>query len=437
MNDIAIRVEKIDKLYHIGRKQESYKTFRDTLADAFVSPFRRMRNQLRGQPTEASELNNTIWALKDISFEIKKGEVLGVIGSNGAGKSTLLKILSRITEPTKGYAEIHGRVGSLLEVGTGFHGELTGRENIYLNGAILGMKRNEINKKFDEIVAFSEIDKFIDTPVKHYSSGMYLRLAFAVAAHLEPEILIIDEVLAVGDERFQKKCLNKMKDVGQEGRTVFFVSHNMNAISRLCQRAILVDKGVIVKDGPARQVVNSYLSYENGPPAERIWTDPSKAAGNDLVRLRAIRVKTMDGLVKDIVEASKGGAVEIEYDVLKPGFILLPVLDFYNENAVCVFESSDIDPAWRRRKRPVGHWTSTARIPENFLSEGALVVTLSFVTLDPVVGQFKESRVVGFRVVDSLKEDSARGDWLGEIDAVVRPVLKWNTKFNSDRQGTY
>ena len=227
MSDIVIRVDSLSKQYRIGGKQEGYRTLRDTLTETFVSPFRRARKLLRGHAYGAAELDEIIWALRDISFEVKRGEVVGIIGRNGAGKTTLLKILSRITEPTEGYAEIHGRVGSLLEVGTGFHPELTGRENIYLNGAILGMKKAEIERKFDEIVDFAEIEKFIDTPVKHYSSGMYVRLAFAVAAHMEPEILLVDEVLAVGDAAFQKKCLGKMGEVAEGGRTVLFVSHNM------------------------------------------------------------------------------------------------------------------------------------------------------------------------------------------------------------------
>ena len=430
MNDIVIRAEKIDKLFHIGAKQGSYKTLRETVTDGLTAPFRRIGKLLRGQASGASELDEELWALKDVSFEIKRGEVIGFIGGNGAGKSTLLKILSRITEPTNGYAEIRGRVGSLLEVGTGFHPELTGRENIYLNGAILGMKRIEINNKFDEIVAFSEVDKFIDTPVKHYSSGMYLRLAFAVAAHLEPEILLVDEVLAVGDARFQKKCLNKMEDIGKEGRTVIFVSHNMSAVARLCQRAILLDRGIIIGTGPAHKVVSSYLLSDNGTTAERVWSEPSRAPGSDVVRLRAVRVKTKDGLVTDMVDVLQPIAVEIEYDVLKPGYILLPIVNFINEAGVNAFESNDLDPAWRRRRRPVGHWTSTVWIPENFMSEGMLFVSLSFVTLDPIIGQFKEDNAVAFHVVDNMGGDSARGDWPGEIDSIVRPLFEWSTKFN-------
>lgn len=259
MSDVAIRVEGLSKQYRIGARQERYRALRDSITDAMIAPFRRAASLLRGQATGAAELNETIWALQDVSFEVKQGEVIGVIGRNGAGKSTLLKILSRITEPTRGHAEIYGRVGSLLEVGTGFHPELTGRENIFLNGAILGMRRREIERKFDEIVAFAEIEKFIDTPVKHYSSGMYVRLAFAVAAHLEPEILIIDEVLAVGDANFQRKCLGKMGDVARSGRTVLFVSHNMGAVSAICKRSLLLQDGKLRKDGFTKAVLPDYF----------------------------------------------------------------------------------------------------------------------------------------------------------------------------------
>jgi lipopolysaccharide transport system ATP-binding protein len=259
MGQPAIRVEKLSKQYHIGGPQKTYSRLGDQLVDILSSPFRRASNLLRGQASGATELNETIWALKDVSFKIRHGEVVGIIGRNGAGKSTLLKILSRITEPTEGYADIYGRVGSLLEVGTGFHPELTGRENIYMNGAILGMRKAEISRKFDEIVAFSEIEKFIDTPVKHYSSGMYVRLAFSVAAHLEPEILLVDEVLAVGDVAFQRKCLGKMDEVSQQGRTVLFVSHNMGLIQTLCQRGIYLENGEIVSTGSVAETVETYL----------------------------------------------------------------------------------------------------------------------------------------------------------------------------------
>jgi len=259
MSDLAIRVEKLGKQYRIGAGQSGYRTFREALIDGLSAPVRR----LRGLSPDGQD--QTIWALRDVSFDVKPGEVLGIIGRNGAGKSTLLKILSRITEPTEGYAEIQGRIGSLLEVGTGFHPELTGRDNIYLNGAILGMKRDEILRKFDEIVAFAEVEKFIDTPVKHYSTGMYLRLAFAVAAHREPDILLIDEVLAVGDAAFQKKCLGKMGDVAKEGRTVLFVSHQMNSIRKLCQTCLWLDGGQIRMAASPLKAVSAYEAAMRAP----------------------------------------------------------------------------------------------------------------------------------------------------------------------------
>jgi lipopolysaccharide transport system ATP-binding protein len=256
----AIHVENIGKQYRIGAPQMRYRTLRESLGQAFAAPFRRVSRLLRGEAYGAKDMEKAFWALKDVTFDVEPGEVVGIIGRNGAGKSTLLKILSRITEPTEGNAEIRGRIGSLLEVGTGFHHELSGRENIYLNGAILGMKRSEIEDRFDRIVEFAEIERFIDTPVKHYSSGMFVRLAFAVAAHLEPEILLVDEVLAVGDASFQKKCMGKMGEVASEGRTVLFVSHNMGAIVSLCSRCILIEDGRIIKDGEVNEVASYYQS---------------------------------------------------------------------------------------------------------------------------------------------------------------------------------
>lgn len=259
MSKVAVEVVGLAKEYHIGSLQKGYYRLTDQLTDLFTAPFRRAGKLLRGQATGVAELDETIWALKDVSFQIQPGEIVGIIGRNGAGKSTLLKILSGITDPTKGYADIYGRVGSLLEVGTGFHPELTGRENIFLNGAILGMRRAEIERKLDEIVAFAEIDKFLDTPVKHYSSGMYVRLAFSVAAHLEPEILLVDEVLAVGDMAFQRKCLGKMDDVAHQGRTVLFVSHNMGLLQTLCERGIFLHQGTVSTDGTITEAVDAYL----------------------------------------------------------------------------------------------------------------------------------------------------------------------------------
>jgi len=283
MSDIVLRVEDLSKQYRIGGSREAYKTLRETLTDVIVSPFRRASKLLGGRGGRAAQLGETIWALKDVSFEIKRGEVVGIIGHNGAGKSTLLKILSRITEPTEGYAEIYGRVGSLLEVGTGFHAELTGRENVYLNGAILGMKKAEIARKFDEIVAFAEIEKFIDTPVKHYSSGMYLRLAFAVAAHLEPEIMIVDEVLAVGDAHFFSKCTDKIRTLNAQGMTIVLVTHDMWFVQTLCSRVICLEKGHIVAEGRPREVTGAYLNMikksqdqEDNETAELLKSEAAK-----------------------------------------------------------------------------------------------------------------------------------------------------------------
>jgi lipopolysaccharide transport system ATP-binding protein len=294
MGNTAIRATGLSKEYYIGGPQRQYDRLGERLADALAAPFRRAGKLLRGQATGAAELDEQIWALRDVSFEIEHGELVGIIGRNGAGKSTLLKVLSRITEPTTGYADIYGRVGSLLEVGTGFHPELTGRENIYLNGAILGMRRAEIDGKFDEIVAFAEVEKFIDTPVKHYSSGMYVRLAFAVAAHLEPEILLVDEVLAVGDAAFQKKCLGKMGDVAQQGRTVLFVSHNMGLMQTLCRRGIFLQDGVICADTSIETAVEAYLKTMEQTQVQDLARRTDRK-GSGRVRLTAVDVLNGSG----------------------------------------------------------------------------------------------------------------------------------------------
>jgi lipopolysaccharide transport system ATP-binding protein len=313
MSEHAIRADGLSKQYRLGSKQQGYKTLRETLTETFVSPFRRAHKLLSGQAYGAAELDETIWALKDVSLEIKRGEVVGIIGPNGAGKTTLLKILSRITEPTEGQAEINGRVGSLLEVGTGFHPELTGRENIYLNGAILGMKKVEIERKLDEIVSFAEIDKFIDTPVKHYSSGMYVRLAFAVAAHLEPEILLVDEVLAVGDIAFQKKCLGKMGDVVKEGRTVLFVSHNMAAIESLCGRAILLKEGTVEMIARTRVVIDRYLESIATSCQSVFLGDRTDRRGSGVIRLTDFFMEDQHGDRVKVVQSGQQLAFVFTY----------------------------------------------------------------------------------------------------------------------------
>jgi lipopolysaccharide transport system ATP-binding protein len=362
-----------------------------------------------------------------VSFEVERGETVGIIGPNGAGKSTLLKILSRITEPTAGRVEIRGRVASLLEVGTGFHPELTGRENVYLSGTFLGMRKSEIDFQLDAIIDFSGLAKFADTPVKHYSSGMYVRLAFAVAAHLDPDILIVDEVLAVGDAAFQRKCLSKMEDVRQHGRTVLFVSHNMPAITRLCQRAILVAGGAIQQDGPAAEVTSSYLLTSLRSSAERAWPDPASAPGDDVVRLRSIRVKTSGGSTAEAADIREPVGIEMVYDVLKPGYCLVPKYEILNESGLCLFSTLGLEAEWRTRTRAMGRLVSTAWIPGNYLAEGMLLVSAAVFSPDPFKPHFSARDLVAFQVVDSLHGQSARGGWEGAIPGVVRPLLEWET----------
>lgn len=439
MREVAVRAAELSKQYQIGRQLErlrvyrDYRTLRDAMMEALRNPFLRVSRWLSNRDLESQD-NHTFWALKDVSFEVNPGEVVAIIGRNGAGKSTLLKILSRVTAPTRGFAEIRGRVGSLLEVGTGFHPELTGRENVFLNGAILGMRKHEIARKFDEIIGFAELEQFVETPIKFYSSGMYLRLAFAVAAHLEPEILIADEVLAVGDARFQKKCLDKMHDVGRQGRTVLFVSHNMAAVTRLCDRAILLEEGRIAQDGPARRVVANYLTSSAGTSAAREWLDPAKAPGREVARLRAVRVRNDRRQVSDEIDIRSPVDIEIEFDVVRPGYVLTPTFVLGNEQGIEIFVAHDLDPVWRRRRRPAGRYVSTARIPGNFLAEGTMFVTAGLNTLDPLIVQFDEPNAAAFQVVDSLDGDTARGDYAGTMIGIVRPVLEWSTRFTPIEQ---
>ncbi|MEA3410993.1 MAG: ABC transporter ATP-binding protein [Pseudomonadota bacterium] len=434
--DLAIEVENISKIYRIGTREKSNDNFAGAMFDYVRSPLENFRKYKSlydfsdvEQSTGEDEDPSVLWALRDVSFEIPRGEVVGVIGTNGAGKSTLLKILSRITPPTRGQVGIRGRVSSLLEVGTGFHQELTGRENVYLNGTILGMRKREVDRKFDEIVDFSGVDKFLDTPVKRYSSGMRVRLAFAVAAHLEPEILIIDEVLAVGDATFQQKCMNKMQDVGQQGRTVLFVSHNMAAVTRLCPRAILLDQGGLVEDGPSNRVVEHYLKTGLGTTPVRAWDDLTNAPGDDVVRLRRINVSTEQGESPDSVDIRRPLGLRMEYRVLKEGKVLFPYFIVTNEQGVMVFSTIDQDPEWLGRPRPPGDYVSTAWIPGNLLSEGIFYVNPVMRAPERRIRHFNEKDAVAFNIIDPAEGDSSRGHWTGRLSGVVRPMLRWETEF--------
>lgn len=434
-DNIVIKAENIGKCYRIGLKEQVHDSLGGAIIDFIKNPlknYRKYRSLYKFDDIKENSFADSediIWALRDISFTVHKGETLGIIGRNGAGKSTLLKILAKITDPTTGRAEIHGRVSSLLEVGTGFHPELTGRENIYLNGSILGMRKTEIDRKFDEIVDFSGVEKFLDTPVKRYSSGMRVRVAFAVAAYLEPEILIIDEVLAVGDEEFQKKCLGKMQDVGQAGRTVLFVSHNMPAVTRLCGRTILLEEGQILKDGPSRDVIGSYLGSETGTIGERVWADPSKAPAGEVCRLRAVRARSKDGQIIETLDIRQPVRLEMEFEVLKTGHVLMPHYNILNEDGIELFSAYDLDTEWRGRHRPAGRYVSTAWVPGNFFAEGTIFVAAAMTTLKPNAFQFCEIDAVAFNVAESFGGDSARGDWTKHMSGVVRPMLKWSTEF--------
>ncbi len=437
MSGVAIRVDKLSKLYHIGQRALVHRSLRETLTGALGAPFRRFTGRAQSPliPTAngtGPENSRDLWALKDVSFEIKTGEIVGIIGRNGAGKSTLLKILSRITEPTTGWVEIHGRVGSLLEVGTGFHPELTGRENVFLNGAILGMQRAEIKRKFDDIVAFAEVERFIDTPVKWYSSGMYVRLAFAVAAHLEPEILVVDEVLAVGDMAFQAKCLGKMGDISREGRTVLLVSHNMPSVVNLCQRAILLQAGTKVDEGSTAEVVQRYLATASSTPGEVVWPDPELAPGNELVRLHSVRV-LQDGFPGATGDVSIGNEVRIEitYRNLKDNAPLFPAIWLRDHLGTYVLASSNVkatsltDDPWSMAPHPTGLFRSVCCFPGNFLNDLMYRVTV-LICKDTRTELLHEDDIISFRVHDTgemRKEDY--NYWIG----TVRPRLAWRTEY--------
>jgi lipopolysaccharide transport system ATP-binding protein len=415
---VAIAVDGISKRYRIGEFQASYGTLRESLARRIKPPGGRHHHHRH---------HEEIWAVRDVSFEVPQGQVLGLIGRNGAGKSTLLKVLTRITNPTEGRAEIRGRVGSLLEVGTGFHPELTGRENVFLNGSILGMKRREIVRKFPEIVEFAGVEKFMDTPVKRYSSGMYVRLAFAVAAHLEPEILLVDEVLAVGDAEFQRRCLGRMQDFGASGRTVLFVSHNMQAVARLCERAILLDDGRVVRDGPSPEVVAQYLQSGHGTSSYLEWPDVETAPGNKTARMAWVRV-VQDGEKVDTADVRRPIGIEIAFRILRPGPPLLPKLKLLNGEGDTVFNALDTDPRWHEPIAP-GEYVSTAWIPGNMLNEGFFTVDVAVCALGQKLVPYAGSASgVAFHVYDPGEGDSSRGLFTGRLRGTVRPLLEWTTE---------
>jgi lipopolysaccharide transport system ATP-binding protein len=419
-SELAVWADAIGKRYRLGTTQGmgQYRMLREDVAD-FAS----------GRRRRAKAAETDLWALRNVSFEIEAGERVGIIGRNGAGKTTLLKILAGITPPTTGRGKIFGRVGSLLEVGTGFHPELTGRENIALAGAIMGMRRTEVQTRFDDIVEFSGLSKFLDTPVKRYSSGMYVRLAFSVAAHLEPEVLLVDEVLAVGDAEFQKKCLGRMEELGGGGRTVVFVSHNIPAVLRLCPRVILLDAGGVVADGPGPRAVQEYLG-KGGGSATREWPDPAAAPGDEHIRLRSIRVVNEKREPVPEVDVRDPVFVEVEYLNLSedPDFRPDVNLHFFDAEGTYLFvsaESNGMD--WGMRPRRKGTVLARCRVPGNLLAEGGIFISVAVTSWPPEVVHAEVRDAVGFWITDASEGNSVRGEYAGDYPGVVRPMLEWES----------
>ncbi len=424
MSKTAIHVENLGKQYQIGQQVGNYRTLRETFSEAFSA--KKSAVEKKALPPES------IWALEDVNFDVEPGSVLGVVGRNGAGKSTLLKILSRVTEPTKGLVEVYGRVGSLLEVGTGFHPELTGRENISLNGAILGMKKTEIEAKFDEIVSFAEVETFIDTPVKRYSSGMYLRLAFAVAAHLEPEILVVDEVLAVGDAEFQRKCLGKMSDVAKEGRTVLFVSHNMSAILRLTQETLVLDKGHLLLRAPTVEAVDYYLSRGLTQEGQRLWQPDEIPAQAAPFKPVAVRLQDAQGHVVEGARCSEPFYLEVEYELRKAITGLRVGVYILTSQGEFVFTSFDTDDPGKFEEysqRPAGTYKSRVEIPAYLLNGGRYVVGVNASSYR-IKTYFHDEQALAF----NMDATGAPGtQWPENRLGTVRPELDWQiTKSNGE-----
>jgi lipopolysaccharide transport system ATP-binding protein len=419
VNDVVISAERVGKKYRLGASGQPYHTLRESVSVLAWAPF------LARRGVSAPSRRPEFWALKDLNLEVREGEVLGVIGRNGAGKSTLLRLLGEISEPTEGRIRIRGRVASLLEVGTGFHPELSGRENVFLNGAILGMQKYEIIRKFEEIVSFAEVEEFIDTPVKRYSSGMYLRLAFAVAAHLRPEILLVDEVLAVGDIQFQKRCVDKMVDVTRDGRTVLFVSHNMAAVNRLCRRAVWLDQGRVRSSGSVADVVESYLNQTAVHEGERLWPDHDSNPGNSKAVLRAVRVLSHLGRPVATADVRQPVTVEIEYEVRESLPDLRVSIQLLTSDGTIVFHSADTsDREWYGRARQPGRYSSRCDIPGYFLNSVQYSVTVA-ADIPHVEVLFQESSVITFGVEQTGGPSSHYGEiWPG----AVCPALHWSVQ---------
>lgn len=418
MSNTVISIRGLGKCYKLGATLggQRYKALRDSIAGAFKAPFRLLTNN-KSKSEDDPKNAQYIWALKDVSLDIRQGEVIGIIGRNGAGKSTLLKILSQITEPTEGEIRIQGRVACLLEVGTGFHSELTGRENIFMNGAILGMTHREIRKKLDEIIAFAEVEKFVDTPVKRYSTGMYLRLAFAVAAHLEPEILLVDEVLAVGDAAFQKKCIGKMDDVSREGRTVIIVSHNMMSILQLCPRSIWLDSGRVESEGQTNEIVSRYLRDNRIPLGEMKFGKPDNSEGASIIRAS---VMDKESKVRWDIPYSEPFLLSLDYMVERPVEGLRLGFKLRNETNLTIVHSATSDCASiDARIGEIGYHTLTVKFPGALFAPGRYYFELGL--WSPRVGHHHH-------IQNALALEIIGADFMSLGDEVLRPALEWDFK---------
>jgi lipopolysaccharide transport system ATP-binding protein len=417
----AISVVNLSKEFTLAARRPSYGTFKDLFDKG---PFRK--------ESSSASAAAKFHALSDVSFEVERGEVLGIIGRNGAGKSTLLKILSRILRPTSGTAKIRGSVGSLLEVGAGFHPELTGRENIFLNGAILGLSHAQIAAKFDEIVAFSGVEQYLDEPVKHYSSGMHMRLAFSVAAHIEPEILLIDEVLAVGDADFQKKSIERIEQVGRDGQTVVVVSHNIQTVLRLCRRVVCLDQGRIAAIGAAEDVAAQYLEIGGANRGVRTYAEGPYAPGDGVVRLRGVRIRTRAGDTLGTVQLRQEFGIEMQFEVLEAGAILFPSLTLQNpgvhQQTAPAIWTTDAASDWHGRPRKAGRYTEIAWVPAHLLSSGVMRVTAAVHSFRPHCVHFVEPDAVVFHAVEA--DEGARGQYMGPIESATRPLLPWTVEYD-------
>ena len=425
MSDTVIRVENFGKHYVLGKSLKPASTSLGRIKQSVGGTFDWLMQQVRGPNPE-----QILWALREVSFEMKEGEAVGIIGRNGAGKSTLLKLLSRITEPTEGFAEIKGRIGALLEVGTGMHTELTGRENIYMNATLLGMTRREVDRRFDEIVDFSGIERFIDTPVKRYSSGMRVRLGFAIAAHLEPEILIVDEVLAVGDSEFQKKSIGKMEEVGKKGRTVLFVSHNIPLIASLCHRGILLDGGRIVSDDEFGHVAELYCGSESVFTGSHDFTrEENILPGDDVAKLLRARIVNEQGQIVTAVETDRPVTIEMEYRVTKKNQDLTPNLHVYNTADVCVFVAiCPLSVSKPNQMKGPGDYIARCTIPAHFLNDITYKIGFALTTVNTVTVHFFKKDLLSLQVSDPIGEVVTRANYKAVMPGTVRPLLTWESE---------